>query len=116
VIENNQTKSGRGGKREGAGRKPGSATKKTREIADRAATEGVMPLEVMLNAMRTLYSEGDLLGAASVARYAAPYCHARLSTIEHTGKAGNELTQTYGVLRVSPPMTEAEWEASYSVK
>jgi hypothetical protein len=46
----NQTKSkaigaGRGGKRPGSGRKKGSATKKTREIADRAAAEGITPLE-----------------------------------------------------------------------
>jgi hypothetical protein len=42
MSEKNQTKSkGRGGSRKGAGRKTGSATKKTREIADKAAAEGV---------------------------------------------------------------------------
>lgn len=116
MLENNQTKSGRGGRRDGAGRKPGSATKKTREIADQAAEKGLMPLEVMLNVMRELYSEGDLLGAASIARHAAPYCHARITTIEHTGRNGKELTQAYGVLCVSPVMSEAEWEADYFVK
>jgi hypothetical protein len=34
----------RGGKRAGAGRKPGSLTKKTREIAERAAADGITPL------------------------------------------------------------------------
>jgi hypothetical protein len=38
----------RGGKREGAGRKPGSLTKRTREVAERAAATGQSPLEVML--------------------------------------------------------------------
>ena len=36
-----------GGARSGAGRKRGGANQKTREIADRAATLGVTPLEVM---------------------------------------------------------------------
>ena len=42
----------RGGKREGAGRKPGSLTTRTREIAERASAEGKTPLEVMLDNMR----------------------------------------------------------------
>jgi hypothetical protein len=42
----------RGGKRMGAGRKLGAATKRTREIADIAAATGKMPLEVMLDNMR----------------------------------------------------------------
>lgn len=42
----------RGGKREGAGRKLSAVTRKTREIADRAAAAGVSPLEIMLDNMR----------------------------------------------------------------
>lgn len=42
----------KGGKREGAGRKPGSLTKRTREVAERAAAEGKTPLEVLLENMR----------------------------------------------------------------
>lgn len=42
----------RGGKREGAGRKLGAVTKRTREVADRALAEGKTPLEVMLDNMR----------------------------------------------------------------
>jgi len=41
-----------GGKREGAGRKPGAITKRTREVAERALTEGKSPLEIMLDNMR----------------------------------------------------------------
>jgi hypothetical protein len=44
-----------GGKRVGAGRKPGSLTTKTREIASKAAEEGITPLEVMLQNMRHFY-------------------------------------------------------------
>lgn len=42
----------RGGKREGAGRKEGALTKRTREVAERAIAEGKSPLEVMLENMR----------------------------------------------------------------
>lgn len=52
MFENNQTKSKRGGARKNAGRKAGAATKRTREIADKAAEEGLTPLEVMLQTMR----------------------------------------------------------------
>ena len=41
-----------GGRRIGAGRKPGSITKRTRAIAEQAAAEGKTPLEVMLDNMR----------------------------------------------------------------
>lgn len=47
----------RGGKREGAGRKVNALTVRTRKIAEKAATEGVMPLEVMLGNMRFHYAE-----------------------------------------------------------
>lgn len=43
---------GSGGKREGSGRKVGTATKRTREVANKAAEAGISPLEVMLDNMR----------------------------------------------------------------
>lgn len=83
MSEKNLTKSsGRGGKRAGAGRKAGSATKRTREIADKAAAQGVTPLEVMLEAMNSLRNAGDLEKAAGVAKDAAPYMHPRLAAVE----------------------------------
>ena len=42
----------RGGCRPGAGRKPGSLTRRTREIAEQAAGDGITPLEYMLAVMR----------------------------------------------------------------
>ena len=91
--------SGHGGARKGAGRKCGSATQKTREIADRAAAEGITPLEVMLEAMRFHHdvaarelAKGDemdveragkaMTEAREAAKDAAPYVHPRLSNIE----------------------------------
>lgn len=100
MSEINQTKSnGRGGARPGAGRKPGSATKKTREIADKAAAEGVTPLEYMLQVMRdeprSDLEPGDQLKATMLrfeaAKAAAPYVHPRLAAIEHTGADGGAI-------------------------
>ena len=108
-LESNQDSSKQhGGARKGAGRKPGSANTKTREIANRAAEEGITPLEVMLDNMRFAYSEaGDLLAklltegaepteafdqlkellkyrgmAQEAAKDAAPYMHPRLASVE----------------------------------
>jgi hypothetical protein len=72
---------GIGGKRAGSGRKLGSATRKTREVADKAMRDGgITPLEVLLEDMRGKYKEGDLQAAADRARDCAPYMHARLSS------------------------------------
>lgn len=98
MSENNQTKSkGRGGSRQGAGRKPGSATKKTREIADKAAAEGITPLEFMLQVMRNASGEPRERLSAAVA--AAPYMHPKLASIEHTGPDGGAI-QTDNVWRL----------------
>lgn len=95
MSENNQTKSkGRGGKRKGAGRKAGSATTRTREIADKAMADGITPLEFMLRIMRTEPSDdiedarllADLLGMRfEAAKAAAPYVHPRLAAVEIGG-------------------------------
>lgn len=97
MSENNQTNSnGRGGARKGAGRKPGSATKRTREIADKAAGDGITPLEYMLQVMRNDPPEGlegpQMLSAISLrfeaAKAAAPYIHPKLSAVEVSGDGG----------------------------
>jgi hypothetical protein len=115
MLENNQTNSnGRGGARKGAGRKPGGATKKTREVANKAAETGLTPLEVMLDNMTFAHSEAhrmlsnllqvgaeipdafdqykELLRfrgmAQECAKDAAPYIHPKLSAVEVTGKDG----------------------------
>lgn len=100
----NQT---RGGKRPGSGRKKGSATKKTREIADRAAEEGITPLEYMLNVMRQDSTHEDPKVQAvretlrfEAAKAAAPYIHPRLAAVEMTGKDGAPLVPDQPVLQV----------------
>jgi hypothetical protein len=93
MTENNQTKSnGRGGARKGAGRKAGSASVKTREIADRASVEGITPLEFMLEVMRRSSDHEDPKVQVAreamrfeAAKAAAPYIHPRLSSVEVEG-------------------------------
>ena len=82
---------GRGGARSGAGRKRGSVTRKTTEIAQRAAAEGITPLEVILTAMRKRVEASDWAGAAAIAKDAAPYMHPRLATMQHSGPGGGPI-------------------------
>lgn len=151
MIEINQMKSKKpaatktkGGARPGAGRKEGSLTKRTREIAEVAAKKGISPLEVMINTMMELYQEAANCGrvhhdhgdspkehddhdtmitenrikllnmAATIARHAAPYVHPRLSAIEHTGKDGAPLQS--GVLVVPGAMSIEDWEQAAQAK
>lgn len=123
MSEKNQTLSKRGGARKGAGRKAGSATTKTRAIADKAAASGITPLEVMLENMVFAHQEAsgllqrlldggaetpegfnemkELLRfraiAQEAAKDAAPYLHPRLAAIEHTGKDGGAIDHSLTV-------------------
>jgi hypothetical protein len=76
----------KGGPRANSGRPKGSATIRTREVADKLmAEEDITPLEVMVRAMRELWNTGAIEGrmaAAEIAQKAAPYVHPRLSSIE----------------------------------
>lgn len=114
MPENNQTKSnGRGGARKGAGRKAGSATQKTREIADKAAASGITPLEVMLEAMNALRDAGDIEKAAGVAKDAAPYVHPKLSAIEMNAKVtARSLDQELAELNDAHPDAEGGTEVA----
>ena len=92
-LENIQDYSSHGGARKGAGRRAGSATKRTREIADKAAAEGITPLEFILDVMRKEPSlelePREYLAAVTLrfeaAKAAAPYVHPRLAAVEHSG-------------------------------
>ena len=90
----------RGGKRPGAGRRAGTATKKTREIANSVGANGITPLEVMINAMRLAWKQSEDEGhagehihmAISCAEKAAPYIHARIAAVTHSGSVDGMLT------------------------
>src|SRR5262245_6154514 len=106
----------KGGKREGAGRKKGSMNKATRaikaKVAQMIAAGEEMPLDYLLREMRVpepvqRKGEGSL---AFVARYqawdrrtlaaciaAAPFCHNRLTAIEHNGKDGGDIKHVHSM-------------------
>ena len=93
---------GWGGKRPGAGRKPGiprgpgtpgrvKARNRYRDLAERAGTDGISPLEVQLRTMREYWHRAhangemdlELAGKACViARECAVYIHPKLASIE----------------------------------
>jgi len=101
-----------GGKRIGAGRPPGSANKRSREIANRAAEEGITPLEYMLTIMRSpmppeiqkAFDDGkidaEVISAITgwhkmryeAARDSAPYIHPRLQTTSLTAEIEHIVT------------------------
>jgi hypothetical protein len=95
-----------GGKRRGAGRPKGSKNRRTvahEELVGKAAAEGITPLEVMLEAMRTHHAAGHLDKAAAVAKDAAPYMHARLAQIDQ------HMSGTLGTYEAQPiPVAERE--------
>lgn len=79
----------RGGKRDGAGRPAGAVTRKTREIAEGAAAEGITPLDYMLSVLR---DETQAPAARmDAAKAAAPYVHAKLASVEHKGEDGGAI-------------------------
>jgi hypothetical protein len=67
----------KGGRRPGAGRPPGSKTKKSVAIALAAAAAGESPLEFLLRTMRDETVDPDVRRASAIA--AAPYVHPRLA-------------------------------------
>lgn len=78
----------RGGARTGAGRKPGQSTKLNEEARRAAAEGGIMPLDYLLTILRNEGNDTKTRFDAAVA--AAPYVHAKLSSVEqkHSGEIG----------------------------
>lgn len=78
---------GHGGKRNGAGRKPGSFVIRTREeAAEIVSIPGKpSPLRVLAEAMWHFYDKQDFASAAAVAKDIAPYLHPKLSAVTHAG-------------------------------
>lgn len=83
----------RGGPRPNSGRKKGIPNKRSAEMAASAAASGITPLEFMLKTMRKKLprnaTPAEKLAHAQLtqqaARDAAPYVHARLSSVQVSG-------------------------------
>jgi hypothetical protein len=56
------------------------------------AERGITPLQVMLENMRALYAQGDLLGAHKAAVDCAPYIHAKLVSSKVTVRRPDEMS------------------------
>lgn len=78
-----------GGSRPGAGRKPGVPNKRTAEMVERVASNGIMPLDYMLQILRDENAEPEARMWA--AEKAAPYLHPRLSALQVAGEGGEPL-------------------------
>jgi hypothetical protein len=89
----------RGGRREGAGRKPGSVSRLDAEARKRAAM-GLLPLDYILSVMRD--EKVDRHTRIDAAKAAAPYCHARLANVEVTGGGGGP------ILTADVPLTDED--------
>src|SRR5947209_7490139 len=102
---------GHGGYRPGSGRKPGIPNSKTLEIRDRAAQDGITPLEVMLSIMKARLEAGDQGGALIAANMAASYMHSRLAATEFKTTA-----EVRSYVISGEPMSEQEWIETYGIK
>jgi hypothetical protein len=71
----------RGGKREGAGRKPGAPNKATQEQREAIKESGLTPLDYLLSVMRD--ENAEQAERVDAANKAAPYVHAKLSSVDH---------------------------------
>ncbi len=82
----------RGGARQGAGRKAGAATRFNEEARAKAAEGGMMPLDYLLGLLRAEDTPKET--KIDVAKAAAPYCHARLAAVEHSGDQDKPIAHT----------------------
>lgn len=98
-----------GGARSGAGRKKGAASKSNEEARRKAAESGETPLEYMLRVMRDETAETSRRD--DMAKAAAPYQHAKLSSTEHTGKGGGPIQIARVVRTIVDPSNPADTDA-----
>src|SRR5271169_433995 len=71
---------GHGGKRAGAGRRPGGITRRTQLLVEQMRAAGISPLEYMLAVLRAPTVEPERRD--EMAKAAAPYVHPRLASVE----------------------------------
>ena len=68
-----------GGRRPGAGRKPGTLNRFSKELLAKASESGKLPVEYLLEAMRDPTRDTRL--RIDAAKAAAPYVHQKLSAV-----------------------------------
>lgn len=75
------------------GRQKGSRNRKTAELQEKVAAEGVTPLDYMLEVLRDGNQTLDV--RLEAAKSAAPYVHAKLAAMEVTGAEGGPVEHTF---------------------
>lgn len=102
------TMNGHRGKRPGAGRPKGAASRANEEVRQEAAATGELPLAYMLRIMR---DPSQPVGRRDdMAKAAAPFCHSRLSSVEHSG----EISRPTVIRAPAVSATLEEWQAEYA--
>jgi hypothetical protein len=100
----------RGATREGAGKKPGSVNRKTREIAEKAVADGITPLEIMVQATREVCEKEGTVAAYALARDCAPFLPPRRRPIEAEGLNPTQRDTLRRVLdEFDDPQAEKDW-------
>ena len=100
--------SGHGGKRPGAGRPRGAASRANEQVRQEAAATGELPLAYMLRIMR---DPSQPVGRRDdMAKAAAPFCHSRLSSVEHSG----EISRPTVIRAPAVSATLDEWQTEYA--
>jgi hypothetical protein len=79
-VSEKQSNGIKGGKRQGAGRKKGVPNKRTAALQEKVEASGLTPLEYLLDRMRDV--DADPRDRMTAAISAAPYVHAKLSSID----------------------------------
>src|SRR5215510_2890974 len=106
-INRDRTMNGHGGKRPGAGRPKGAASRANEQVRQEAAATGELPLAYMLRIMR---DPSEPVGRRDeMAKAAAPFCHSRLSSVEHSG----EISRPTVIRAPAVSATLDEWQAEY---
>lgn len=77
----------RGGKRAGAGRKPGAPNKATAARQEAVEASGLTPLDYLLSVMRDEAAPRE--ERVDAANKAAPYVHPKLSSVDHRSSDGS---------------------------
>ena len=99
---------GHGGKRPGAGRPKGAASRANEQVRQEAAATGELPLAYMLRIMR---DPSQPVGRRDdMAKAAAPFCHSRLSSVEHSG----EISRPTVIRAPAVAATMDEWQTEYA--
>lgn len=76
----------RGGARPGAGRPAGAQNRRTIEQVEAIVASGLTPLEYLTSVYQDIMA--DEAKRIDAAKAAAPYVHAKLNSVELTGKEG----------------------------